>query len=67
MSLIGSFFSGIGKTIQSAFISISNKKDNKKTDLPPEVDDIDITIAKLKSEKRKINEKIRKVMHGNLI
>ena len=57
MSLFGSIRNGIDKIFRNPL----KKKKESPPDQAPEISDVDITIAKLKSEKRKINENIRKV------
>lgn len=63
MRLVGSIKNGIGKGIQTLRNSklFKKKPKTKEESIPPEVTDADVTIAKLKSEKRNINELIRKV------
>ena len=63
-----SFFGKIKNGIDKGVISLRNskifkKKEKKETnENEPEITDTDIAIAKLKSEKRNINELLRKVL-----
>ena len=56
MRLVGSIKNGIGKGIQTLRNSnlFKKKSKTKEEPIPPEITDVDVTIAKLKSEKRNI-------------
>ena len=64
MSFFGKIKNGIDKGVTSLRNSkIFKKKERKETnENEPEITDTDIAIAKLKSEKRNINELLRKVL-----
>ena len=64
MSFFGKIKNGIDKGVTSLRNSkIFKKKEKKETnENEPEITDTDIAIAKLKSEKRNINEVLRKVL-----
>lgn len=64
MGIIGKVKDGIGKGVESLRNSkIFKKRDKKKeNNNEPEISETDIAIAKLKSEKRNINELLRKVI-----
>lgn len=63
MSFVPKLKNGFGKTVSKIRNSKLFKKKDKKEKNPdgPSITDTDIAIAKLKSEKRNINELIRKV------